>query len=176
MVTKITPDEHHLWIIFHQVLDLLVKLEDSVFAHTSLSREKFNVLMVIKFFKEMANDELIITNLAPLLNRSTNSISTIIDRMEKEGLVEKVRDRSDRRSIRLVMTSEAEKRLKMAAKPNMELINKLFSVFNEEELKTLLSLIGRLKYKVDKELGQREVKVDAELSNYQKMMDFLLKM
>ena len=51
------------------------------------------------------------TEMAKLLDKNTNTISTLLDRMERNGLVKKDRDTQDRRMVFAIMTPKGQKRL-----------------------------------------------------------------
>jgi DNA-binding MarR family transcriptional regulator len=176
VMTNITADEHHLWIVLHQTFNLMLKCEEVASAKAGLSREKYDVLMAIKFYNVVEEEQVIGTNLASVLYRSTNSISTIVDRMENEGLIEKKRDLPDRRAIRLVVTPKAEAILRKASKPYMEIIKSLCSIYTLSELKSMIALMERLKRKANDESGFKKFQGEADLSNYPKMVDFLIQL
>jgi DNA-binding MarR family transcriptional regulator len=113
-----------------------------------------------------------ITDIAQWLERSTNSISMIVDRMVKIGLVRRVRNKSDRRVVYVVITSKGEDALRPAARTYVELIQKTVSPLSYEDKRTLASLLKTLKYsmleclnpEVDAEqLRKRELKQQANL-------------
>lgn len=173
MTEKITFEEHRLWVIFHQTYDILTRCEEDVISETGITNQQFLVLWLMEFMKTVSDTPIIITDLAPSLFRSINSISSIIYRMEENGLVEKVRDLKDRRAIRLNITEKGEETFNNALKPSRKLIKEVFSAFTDEERQTLLLLMKKMKTKVIEEYGIREVKVDPELSNPEKIAKFL---
>jgi DNA-binding MarR family transcriptional regulator len=175
-MVKITADEHHLWIVLHQVCNLMLKCEEIASSKAGLSREKYDVLMAIKFYNVVEETEVIETNLARVLYRSTNSISTIIDRMEAEGLIEKIRDLPDRRAIRLIVTQKADKILQQASKPYLEQIKRLCSVYTLKELKSTIAAMEKFRQKATEESGLRKYRGEADLSNYPKMVEFLVQL
>jgi hypothetical protein len=65
------------------------------------------------------------------------------DRMEKDGLISRVRDMPDRREVRLVLTQKGEKRFKEGSKLFQKLFKDIFSEFSEEELITLSTIMAR---------------------------------
>ncbi len=83
-----------LWLLLRRVGDTLVRCQDSVFSEYGVTTEQWGVLTSIK-----ARGPLRPTDLAYLLERSPNSISMLVDRMVKAGLVRRTRDRKDRRVI-----------------------------------------------------------------------------
>lgn len=173
MTEKITLDEHRLWVIFHQTYDILTRWEEDEISKTGITNQQFQVLWMMEFMTASSDNPIIITDLAPSLVRSINSISSIIDRMEQKGLVEKVRDLKDRRAIRLKITPKGDEIFNRALKSGREMINSIFSAFTEEERQTLQVLLKKMKTRVIEEYGIKDLKVDPELSNRQKIANFM---
>ena len=86
---------HKLWIILDQTYVTVSKCQEAAFAQAGLTLQQYRVLMVIHFAKHPLTQ----TDIARYLDRNTNSISLIIDRMEKISLVKRVRDSKDRRAL-----------------------------------------------------------------------------
>lgn len=175
MVKTITLDEHRLWVVFHQTLDLITKYEDKILEVANISREQFLVLWLMEFMKVVSHDPIIMTELSSSLYRNLNSISAIIDRMQKIGLIEKVRDLPDRRTIRLNTTIKGDNTFNKAIKVDKKVIKSLFSIFSDDEVRILLSLLKRLKAKINIDAGFEEVKTDPTLNNHKKIVEFLKK-
>jgi DNA-binding MarR family transcriptional regulator len=132
--------------------------------------------MTIKFYDIVEEEPVVQSNLAKILYRSTNSISTIVDRMENEGLIEKKRDLPDRRAIRLVMTQKAETILKKDSTRYMALVKSLCSIYTLDELETLIALMEKFKSKAGSKSGIKKYRREADLSNYPKMVEFLIQL
>jgi DNA-binding MarR family transcriptional regulator len=172
---KITLDEHRLWVLLRQTYYLITQCEEDASNGTGVTAQQLVVLWLMQFISNISNKPIIITDLAPSLYRSVNSISTIIDRMEKNGLVKKIRDLPDRRSVRLQITRTGEKKYIEALKPNREMIKRLLSVYSDEELETFINLLRKLKKKATEEPYIEELTVDPELSDPAMITDFLNK-
>jgi DNA-binding MarR family transcriptional regulator len=172
---KITLDEHRLWVLLRQTYYLITQCEENASNGTGVTAQQLVVLWLMQFISNITNKPIIITDLAPSLYRSVNSISTIIDRMEKNGLVKKIRDLPDRRSVRLQITPAGEKKYIEALKPNREMIKRLLSVYSDEELETFIRLLRKLKKKATEEPYIEELTVDPELSDPAMITDFLNK-
>jgi DNA-binding MarR family transcriptional regulator len=86
-----------------------------------------------------ADETLTAGRLSSLTGLSTGAITHILDRLEKRGLVERVRDSRDRRKIFVRLRSESIKPFL----PEYELIGKaylsLIKRFNDEELGVILN-------------------------------------
>jgi DNA-binding MarR family transcriptional regulator len=137
-----------LWYMTHRTCDWLGRCEDQVFGEYGLTTEHYAVLSTIKYLDEPVR----ITDIARWLERSTNSVSMIVDRMVKAGLLKRVRDRSDRREVHVTITSKGEAALKPAVLAGREFIGKILSPISSEDRHTLLSLLEMLKYEAFKYL------------------------
>ena len=173
MSAKLTLNENYLWLIIHQIEDMIPKCEEGVLAGINITNQQLLVLLAMVYISKIKDSPIIITSLVPYQNRSLNSMSSIIDRMEKKGLLEKVWDLPDRRAARLIMTPKGEEVLKAAAKPNAELIKRLISVFSAEELEIFISLIKKLRKKMREEIGQEGISKAREIKDIGGMTKFL---
>jgi len=142
------PDKR-AWILLRQVHNLVLKCEDQVFYKHGLTTEQHGVLMAIKHIDGPVR----ITDIARWLDRSVNSVSMIIDRMVKAGLVRRARDRKDRRTVFVTMTSQAEKVYVLASVAGWELIQEILSPLSDEDKRNLISLLEALRDKTYDYLG-----------------------
>ena len=133
-----------LWRQVYQTYTLLKTCEDQIFEEYGLTTEQYGVLVAMGYL----DSPIRITDIARWLERSTNSISMIVDRMVKAGLVTRKRDRSDRRVVYVVSTSKAENALSPATRASLKCIRKIMSPLSYEERSTLLSLLGTVKYEI----------------------------
>ena len=85
------------------------------------------------------------TDLAYLLERSPNSISMLVDRMVKAGLVKRTRDRRDRRVVNVSLTSKGENALKPAMPASWEFIQKILSPIPYEDIYALANQLETVK-------------------------------
>jgi len=175
MKRHLTVDEHRLWVIIHQTHDLLARYEDKVLEEVGLTREQQLILWLMEFMSEGNDNPVILSDLASSLFRNLNSISAIVDRMEKNGLIEKFRDLPDRRAIRLVVTPRGKETFNNAVSPNSLLIKRVFSNFSHEEMHTLRVLLKKLRTKIKEESDIGKIKMDPEMSNPERIERFLKK-
>jgi DNA-binding MarR family transcriptional regulator len=137
-----------LWRQLYQTYTLLKQQEDVIFEKHGLTTEQYAVLVSISYIGEPAR----VTDIARWLERSTNSISMIVDRMVKAGLVRRARDKRDRRVVYVSKTSKAESRLTPATAASFESIRKILSPIPDKDRLTLLNLLGEVKYETLKYL------------------------
>jgi MarR family 2-MHQ and catechol resistance regulon transcriptional repressor len=132
-----------LWILLHRTRDALRMCEDPIFSEYGLTTEQCAVLAAIKYL----GDSVKISDLAESLERSPNSVSMIVDRMVKAGLVTRKRDKVDRRVVYVFITSKGENALKPAIPAGVEFIQKILSPLSYEDKRTLASLLETVKFK-----------------------------
>jgi len=123
-----------LWLLLRRVGDALNVCQDWVFSEYGLTTEQFGVLACIKSRGPGRP-----TDLASILERSPNSVSMLIDRMVKAGLVKRTRDRSDRRVVNVSMTSRGEKAVEPAIPAGWEFIQKILSPLSDKDKQDLAS-------------------------------------
>jgi DNA-binding MarR family transcriptional regulator len=130
-----------LWLLMHRVHDALVLCEDSVFSEYGLTMEQFGLLGTLKG----SGSSLRPVDLALLLERSPNSVSMLVDRMVKAGLVKRTRDRKDRRTVNVALTSKGEKALGSAMPAGWEFIQQILSRLSYEDKHALADLLETMK-------------------------------
>jgi len=130
------------WSMLHRVRDVLMRCEDERFGQYGLTSEQYAVLATVKYENGSAR----LVDMARWLARSPNSVSMIVDRMVKAGLLRRVRGRRDRREVRVMLTSKAEDALKPATVAGLEFIKKLMSPLSDENLSTLVRLLETVRH------------------------------
>lgn len=84
------------------------------------------------------------SRLAHYLTQETQSVTGLIDRMEKQGWVRRVRDLPDRRAIRLELTEAGEAKLAETVGPSTATETRMFELLSPEDMQTLSSLLERI--------------------------------
>jgi len=125
-----------LWLLAFQISDVLRTCTDKLFSEYNITTEQYDVLASVKYLGDRVN----ITDIATWLRRSTNSISMLVDRMVKAGMVRRVRDKADRRVVYVVLTSKGENALELASPGCWEIIKEFLSPLSYEDRRTFVSL------------------------------------
>jgi DNA-binding MarR family transcriptional regulator len=157
------------WILLRQAYNLVLKCEDRVFSEYGLTTEQHAVLMAIKHISGPVR----ITDIARWLDRSVNSVSMIIDRMVKAGLVRRVRDRKDRRTVFVTITSQTEKTYVLATVAGWGLIQEILSPLSDEDKRTLIRLLEMLRDKTYDYLGSGGVVEEVRRNETGNMAKFM---
>ena len=132
-----------LWLLAFQTSDVLRTCTDQLFKEYNITSEQYNVFASVKYLGDRVN----ITDIATFLRRSTNSVSMLVDRMVKAGLVRRVRDRVDRRVVYVVLTSKAENILELSSPGLWEFIKEILSPLSYEDRRTFVSLFEMINRK-----------------------------
>jgi len=142
-----------VWLLLHRVRDILALCEDSIFAEYGITTEQFSVLAAVK----SRGGSLRPTDLAKILERSVNSMSMLVDRMVKAGLVRRTRDRIDRRVVRVTLTSKGANAIEGAIPEGWDFIQKILSPISYKDKRALAGMLETVKCEL---LGHLNPQVD----------------
>jgi DNA-binding MarR family transcriptional regulator len=86
------------------------------------------------------------TDLAEAVVLSKSGLTALIDRMERDGLVERRPDPGDRRAVRVVLTKRGEELFAEATRHHRGVVRRIFtSVVTEEEATTMVEALLRVR-------------------------------
>jgi len=132
-----------LWRMVYQANTRFKNSMDQILSKQGLTMEQYLVMVTIKYHDAPIR----IVDIARWLERSTNSVSMLVDRMVKAGLLRRVRDRSDRRVVHLTISDKGKDALKPATLAGWEFIQEILSPLSHEDRRTLISLLKMINYK-----------------------------
>jgi len=165
-----------LWLLLPRVGDALNLCQDLVFSKYGITTEQWRVLACVK-----SRGPLRPVDIASLLERAPNSISMLVDRMVKAGLVRRTRDRKDRRAVFVYLTDKGKEAIELAMPTGWEFINRLLSSVSYDEQCALADTLETLKCKLTSYLNPEmdmAVIVKKSFSNdpnlYRRMLKTLL--
>jgi DNA-binding MarR family transcriptional regulator len=159
-----------LWRTLYQAYTRFKNGMDQVLSEYGLTMEQYLVLTTIKYHDAPMR----ITDVAHWLERSTNSVTMIVDRMVKAGLLRRVRDRRDRRTVNVFLTSKAENALKTANPAAWEFMQQGMSPLSYKDKGSLASLLKTLNCKLLEHLNPG-ADIEEMLKNDSKQQDYLMK-
>ncbi len=160
----------NLWRTVYQTYTRFKNGVDLILREYGLTMEQYLVLVTIKYHDAPMR----ITDVAHWLERSTNSVTMIVDRMVKGGLLRRVRDRRDRRTVNVFLTSKAENSLKPANPEFWEFMQQGMSPLSLKDKKTFADLLATINYKLLEYLNP-EANVKAMLRDESKQQNYLMK-
>lgn len=87
-------------------------------------------------------------DVATYISKSTGNIVTVIDSLEKNKLVERVRDKDDRRYFMIHLTQEGEKLITKLNKTYLNKVKKEMGIFSEKELSEIINLGAKIESEI----------------------------
>jgi DNA-binding MarR family transcriptional regulator len=130
-----------LWLLLHRAGDAISLCEDSIFRKHGLTTEQFALLAAVK----SRGGSLTPTQLGLILERSPNSVSMLVDRMVRTGLVKRARGRSDRRVVNVSLTNKGETAVEPATPAGWEFIQKILSPLSHKDKQALAGMLETVK-------------------------------
>ena len=132
------------WRQIYQTDNLLKLCQEQICGQYGLTAEQWAMLLALNYMGGSAKP----SDIAQWLIRSPNSVSMIVDRMVRAGLVKRTRDRVDRRVVRVTPTSKGNTALEQAHPAILEFVHKIFQPLSNEDNDTLFDLLGRVKFEI----------------------------
>lgn len=88
-------------------------------------------------------------NLADTMRKDKNSITKLVDGLEKKQLVERQRDRNDRRSNLVVLTSKADDMKLYAKEKGISMLDGIIRGISEEEMRAFFATLDKITANMD---------------------------
>ncbi len=120
---------------------------DAMLAAQSLSVAKLSVLRELC----QAKEPMPLGQLADRLTCVKSNVTQMVDRLEREGLVQRVPHPNDRRCMLAAVTEEGRRRCEWAIQTQMQVERQLFANLSKAEKEQLISLLAKILTDVDSE-------------------------
>ena len=104
-----------------------------------LTPEQFMLIDLLWNHGEMSQQQL-----ADLMHKDKNSVTKLVDAIEKKGFVVRRQNRTDRRSNTLVLTENANQLKPGAKQKGISILDEMLVGISEEELHSFLSTLLKL--------------------------------
>lgn len=103
---------------------------------TGFSLNEYSLLRILELRSTDTQQEI-----GERLGVDRTSMVSLVDRLEKRGLVERIRDLSDRRRYNLLLTEKGKKSLSRARKRADHAQNRIFAILKEKQQTDLKALL-----------------------------------
>jgi MarR family transcriptional regulator for hemolysin len=120
------------------------RIGDARLREVGLATAQLPVLSMLRGGRQLSQIEL-----ARRARVEQPSMAQLLTRMERDGLIQRVPDPSDRRSSLIMLTDEAERRLPAGREILRQSNADMTRGLSEQEIQQLLSLLGRVLSNVD---------------------------
>ncbi|MGQ0814078.1 MAG: MarR family winged helix-turn-helix transcriptional regulator [Gemmatimonadota bacterium] len=133
-------DPHHLLVSVLRVAELIENRLESALAPTGLSLAKLGALRHLA----QAQEPLPLGQLAERIACVKSNVTQLVDRLEADGLVQRVPDPDDRRSVRAAITELGRTRFEAGHAAMLEAESYLVTELSAEDQRTFGQLLKRL--------------------------------
>ncbi len=130
----------YAWRQLYLTYSVIFKSIERSIAHTGVTLPQAMALNTIRY----GEGPMTPSRLAQQLMQETQSVTGLIDRMERQGWVRRVRDLSDRRAIRLELTEEGGRKLDETVRPGREMTERMFVRLSEKQTQELTDLLSQV--------------------------------
>jgi len=148
MKTNVATDrDYELWVLLHQACDAMARARENELIPVGISRMQAAVLFIVKAIEGPATP----AEISRWLFREPHTVSGLLERMEKQGLVRKVKDLERKNLIRVLFTETGEEAYQRSRE--MKVIRKILSCLSPKERDNLRAYVETLRNKALGELG-----------------------
>jgi len=139
-----------LWLLLILVKDVIHRARREELRRVDITANEAGVL----FYIEALGDRATPSEISRCLFKRPHGISTLISKMEKKGLVNKVNDLDRKNLVRVELTAKGQRAYNHASK--RAVIHRIISSLSEEEYQQLNSCLEKLRNKAFGELGLKD--------------------
>jgi DNA-binding MarR family transcriptional regulator len=132
-------EDHALWVLLHQARDAMFRAREKELSQCGISTMQAAVLFVIQAIGHEATP----AEISRWMFRRPHGVSALLDRMEKEGLVKKVKDLDRKNMVRVEITEKGYQVYNDST--GRESIHRIMSSLSEEERRQLKSWLLKLR-------------------------------
>ena len=134
-----TNDDYRLWVLLLQNRDLIFNIRERQLSQYGITVEQAAVLFIVN----QVGDGITVGEIAWWILHKPHSVSGIIKRMERSGLVIRTRD-AKRQSVVRISLTEAGRRAYRNTR-EIESIQAIFAALSDEEKSNLTSYLEKLR-------------------------------
>jgi DNA-binding MarR family transcriptional regulator len=140
MMDNLTIEEDHkLWILFYQTRDAIFKARQKELSRFGITPMQAAVLLRL----EVIGSEATPAEVARWLFRKPHSVSGILDRMVKQGLIEKAKDLERKNLVRITITPKGKQAFSESTKRKS--IHEIMASLSDEERRVLKSCLEKMR-------------------------------
>lgn len=139
--------DYRLWVLLQQTSDILFEARENELREHGFTAMHAAALLVIKSIGDKATP----AQISRWMVRKPHSISGLLSRMERIGLIRKTKDMHKKNLVRVSVTEKGEAAYKLAMKRKM--IQKVMSSLSAEQRKHLTGALEILRTKGLREMG-----------------------
>ncbi len=140
-------EDQDLWLLLTHTRYAIFRAREKELLRYGVSPEQVGLLFVVQALGNKATP----AALSRHIIRQPHTVSALVDRMAKRGLVKKVKDLDRKNLVRVVMTEKGQKTYELSTKRGP--IHRIMNTLTEEEKKEFRGYLEKLLAKARKEIG-----------------------
>jgi len=144
-------EDYELWVLLAQTREAMYKARQKELTKYNISPRQSAVLSIIKAL----GDGVAPAEISRYLFREHHSVTELLGRMEKDGLVRKVKDEDKKGRVKIFLTPKGQQVYTHSMKRKS--IKEIISCLSEEERQQLRSFLKRLRDNALKVAAVREL-------------------
>lgn len=137
------------WTLLYQTYTAIFKTMERALLPLGISPPQAFALAAI----QLSDEPMTPGRLAGLLAQETQSLTGLVDRMEAQGWVQRMRDLPDRRTIRLALTPAGEAKLGEVMPFNVKAAEEVFAGLTMARLGALSDILAEMRPVVLEQIG-----------------------
>jgi len=142
--------DYTLWGLLIQAKDMVFKAREKELRQYGISPEEAAVLFIVQSIGNQATP----AEISRWLLRKPHTVSGILSRMEKKGLVRKTKDLDRENLVSVTLTEKGQQAYHQSTK--IESIRQIMSSLSEDERQQLSSGLKKLRDRALKQLGMNQ--------------------
>ena len=144
---KYEDEDQDLWLLFTHTRYAIFRAREKELQRYGVSPEQVGLLFVVQALGNKATPAAISRHII----RQPHTVSALVDRMARRGLVKKVKDLDRKNLVRVVMTEKGKKTYELSIKRGP--IHRILGSLEAKERKEFRAILEKLFVKARKEIG-----------------------
>jgi DNA-binding MarR family transcriptional regulator len=134
-----------LWTMLHHSSEVLMAVREKTVEKYSLSVTELRTMLNISIIENTMEREVTASDLTKWLFRKRSTISELLTRMEKKGLIQRLPQADNKKSSIIQLTDKGKKVSEEAYLEGMKFVNKAMSSLSSDERHQLWMIMGKLR-------------------------------
>jgi DNA-binding MarR family transcriptional regulator len=144
---KATDQDYNLWIMLEHARSAVVAAREKELSQHGVSMMKAAVLFIV----DSIGDEATPAEISRWILRKSHSVSGLLDRMEKDGLIKKTKDLHRKNLVRVTITEKGYKALNKSK--DRKAIHRAMAAIPEEERQKFYNQLEKIRDKALRQAG-----------------------
>jgi DNA-binding MarR family transcriptional regulator len=152
MLGSFLTQEYRLWVLLLQTRDTIWAVRERELAEYDLSNAEAAVIFIIQAIELNIGKSATPSDISQWLFRKPHSVSELLSRMEKKGLVIKTKDTEKKNRVRVRATEKSRQTYALITE-NVRTVSRIMSILSEEEKMQLWNCLSKLRGEALMEYG-----------------------